>query len=456
MMASELGVDYVQLTPIIKPKQLTEHPNDADSLSISHPSSSNLSLFPLFDIFIKLLPSYHANKRSNCSKTLIICPSIIAILSLPVFQIYAAFRSKIKFEAASVKFQLLICAMYSFSIVGSFARIHFFSKLFDFAIWHHRNNENVSHLLRLSPKKKSKVRKNVCIGMTFIILLNLLFAASLTCIGSLFYFDLMQMNYKQIAFGLLLFVLLFAPNALVIGVCRIYLTESCVHILHFTDSIKVITSFSAKSLLFMDDAISFDAHSKYLAMFDAISLRTKQTNCFLLIWTSTLSFAYWQLIALFLFTDWEREHVAISQKFDCLLYAQLFFFAFQSLVALIFALLPAVKMSELFQELENKISDQIIIILNDRKYFHDERLLSQMTQNEQSEDLNADELKKKIKIYSKQRACLEVLNRLKLTMKEKPCNYNLFGCVLNRWSIRDLFVSLLVAKIFIFLWNGIV
>ena len=474
-------VDYVPLDAINESGKTAVSSKTGISSSVSSSSfSKDISLFPFLDIFLKIVPSVVIKNR--CLRILLICISIIALLFLPSWQIYQGLRYDDTETDTDVN-QLFVFTMYFFPFCAAFARLYFFARHFraNNIIWHYhsiplRNNRlstvsmdsdfnNLPYLLRQSAKIKKKIRKQFRIGFIINFILYSLLFISFIWTGVTFYSssatskkEKQQIQYEQIIWFSIQYFFGLLPDFGLICVARLYFTECYLYILNFTDSISVITSFGAKTISLLDDMIEFDLIEKYQKMYKTINSYIHQFNYFIFFWVIMIAFVYWFLITLCFFTDWTDYNLISSSNFIIPLYVQFGVFAIQAFVAAIFMLWPAFKMTELFQQLQEKINNQISVLLDggDRIYLHDEdKLLNDITKSNNYGNINVTDLHKNITIYSKQKACLEILYRLKSILIEYPCSYSLLGLTLDRYSIRDFIVAILIGKIVSFLWNGI-
>ena len=68
------------------------------------------------------------------------------------------------------------------------------------------------------------------------------------------------------------------------------------------------------------------------------------------------------------------------------------------------------------------------------------------------DDLNV--LWQSIRSHSKQECALEILNRLKYFLKKHSCCYELIGIEIDRSSIRDFIIALIITNILSFMWDS--
>eukprot|EP01084_Bolivina_argentea_P069418 126310_1 len=444
---------------------------------------TEISLFPMFDLWLKIIPVYYTKDRNRCLNILMLTIIIIILLSLPIFIIYEGIIAGYKPNGeVMIIDQVFAFIMYFSSFCAGFCRLYFFAKYFDFTIWHYQpvplssnrisivakdNPQRASYLLRQSRQIKSKIRKQLRVGAFIIFILYTLFSAAGAWTSIVFYtsnitdpIEKQQIEYQQFGWYSLNYLFQWLPDLLMICVVRLYFTECYLYITDFTKSINSMASFkfSAKSAPLLDDMLAFDIYGKYLKMYDIISNYCKQLNYFIMFWVVMITFVYWLLISLSFFTDWRSvDNINWTQELSLPLYMQLGVFAVQGFVAGVFMLWPAFKMTETFQELKVGISEKIQILMKDRAYLHDEKVLDEMTKNSSYDNMNSNiaDLQKYISVYSKQKACLEILSQVSVIMNEKPCDYKLIGLALDRYSIRDFIVALFMGKIISYLWNSI-
>jgi len=71
------------------------------------------------------------------------------------------------------------------------------------------------------------------------------------------------------------------------------------------------------------------------------------------------------------------------------------------------------------------------------------------------EEVDVEELCKSLMTHSKQERALEILNRLKYLIKKHSCCYELLGVEIDRSSIRDFVIALVVTNILSFMWDSL-
>ena len=84
-------------------------------------------------------------------------------------------------------------------------------------------------------------------------------------------------------------------------------------------------------------------------------------------------------------------------------------------------------------------------------------LLSSIVDNKISLDDKEEatsNLWKSISSHSKQECALEILTRLKYFLSKYPCCYELLGVEIDRSSIRDFIVAIIVTNILSFMWDS--
>ena len=341
------------------------------------------------------------------------------------------------------------------SYIGSFLRLYFFVKHFNFDIWRYDpkylKNNKMSYLLRQSPNIKNKIRKRFNIGTTIIILTMSLYLFSAIITG---YIYLKEFNNDDdgamslmisIGFNLIAYIFQILPDIIMVFVSRLYFTECHLYIKHYTDHYNVNTNYSLKTSSFYDNIIAFDVHENYLKMHKRINLLCSQINYWVLVFMVDMTFFIWFFISSILYTNYDVTQIP--------LYVQSIIFFFGAIFQALFMLWPALRMTELFEELKEKINQQIELLLKDKMHLHDEKLLYGITVNGHQ---YVTRLRENINIYSKQKTCLELLSQLLLTMEDKPCSFQFLGLSLDRYSIRDFVLALFVGKIFSFLGTGLV
>eukprot|EP01083_Nonionella_stella_P172302 590885_1 len=440
--------DYVELGAHAQ----TASPKSAANASQSHLLQPQInSMFPILDRLLKVLPTYYTSGRHRCLNVLMIALSTTLILSLPLYQLYGMIISQDRSYS-----ELCVLIMHLFPLCCSLTRLSFFANYFDHSvnIWHF-DPQNVSCVLQQSSSFKKQMREQLTTGAIIITILFSIFVAS-----SIYNEIITSYGVVQIVWYCIHFVFSLLPDMLMICVVRIYFTECYLQIMQFTQSMNVVISFSSSvpSALLVEDMFSFKHHERYLKIYDMISSYCHQLNTFVGCWVITVFVIYWFGITLCFFTDWTALHdkgIWTGDELAISLYSQFIVFCIQAIVSALFMLWPAFKMTDSFRRLRDKISQQIQVLLKNRTYLHDDKLLDAILYNHAFKKINNTDLHKKLTVYSKQKACLEILSQLELTMNEKPCSYQLFGVSVNRYSIRDAAVALLIAKAVFFMWNGI-
>ena len=470
-------VDYVPMDAMaIDASARTAVSTISDAPSSMQLSSKDMSLFPFLDIMLKILPTVYIKGRNKCLCGLVIILCILALSSLPTYDIYIAINIHAEQSTEQKAGQSFVFFMYLFPFCTSIARLYFFAKYFDNNIWHYnpvpspnnristismdQNSDNLSYLLRQPSNIKSKIRKSFRIGFVLNLILYTSFFTAAVWVRLIFYGSISNdseiLNYKigNILWCIIQFFFGALPDFGLICCARIYFTECYLHISNFTESINVITSFSSNTTSLLNDIITFNLIDKYLKIYSKISKICKQLSIFISLWILVMAFYYWFLITVCFFTDWQSDNIS-ENKFIIPMRIELAIFGIQTFCAAMFMLFPAFQMTEMFEILYQRINTEIQILLKDKTHLHDEQCVDNLTKNHNYGNINSTDLHKQLMVIGQQKAVLEILSRLKSIMKERPCYYALFGLKLSKYSVRDFIVGILVAKVATYLWSGI-
>ena len=416
---------------------------------------------------LKLVPTVYIKGRNKCLCALVIIVCILALLSLPTYDIYIAINVDAAQSTQQKSEQAFVFFMYLFPFCTSFARLYFFVKYFDNDIWHYnrelavstdQKSDNLSFLLRQPSNIKSDIRKSFRIGFVLNLILYTSFFAVSLWVRLIFYGSIGNDSFVyqigNISWCIIQFFFGSLPDFGLICCARIYFIECYLNILNFTESLNVITSFSSNTTSLLNDIITFNLIDKYLKIYLKISKICKQLSMFISLWILMITFYYWFLITVCFFTDWQLYDIS-ANKFIVPFYIQLTVFGIQAFSAAMFMLYPAFQMTQMFDTLYQRINAEIQILLKDKTYLHDDQCVDNLTKNHNYGHINITDLHKRLSLIGQQKAVLEVLYRLKDIITEKPCYYRLLGLKLSKYSIRDFIVAIFVAKITSYLWNGL-
>lgn len=428
------------------------------------PMNDTYSLLPILDTFLMIMPTVYMKNRNKCLCILMIIISCLVLLSIPISEIYFGITYYLTNDTMKQEtMQIFVFIMYLFPFCGSFARLYFFAKYFDNDIWHNNNNES-SHLMRQSSNIKNNIRKSFRIGFIINLILYLLFFMVNIWSNLIFYQSFISSNKMKQEMTIWLLIklsiqFLFGnyPDLALISVARIEFTECYLNILNFSQSLNVINSFSSNTSSIASDIISFDLIDKYLKLYKEISLRCKQLSIFVSIWIIMIAFFFWFLITICFFTDWEYYNIDETNKFMIPMYIQLAVFTIQAFCAAMFMLYPAFKMTEVYDNLYERVNEIIQILLKDTtcKYLHDDECIDNLTKNNNYGNINVTELHKQLILIGQQKANIELIYRLKYIINEKPVYYSLLGLKLSKYSVRDFIIAIFMAKIFSYLWGNL-
>eukprot|EP01084_Bolivina_argentea_P142124 249696_1 len=453
--------------------------SDASEYSFTNTPAfkKELSLFPLFDKFLLYTPTYVIKNRSKK----IHIPILILIT---IIFIIRAFNHVIYFIAIDDKYnteystEIFVALMFILPFINNIIRIRYFLKYFNWTLWHYPSYINpksgiktintqifnkLSFLLRRPAYLKNKISKNFRIGwfcIMAIIFASIIFRILLwdqhsqTSIIKVLEVSSITAWTCGIIWAFIYGFCFDMPDLLMLLVARIHFTECQLYITHFTQELITMS---------LDEIVESNLFEKYLIMYKNINDLNKPFYYFIIIMSFEVLIGIWYGITYILSIKTWSNGNNIS--------LWIIFWILSTLVILlqlIFALWPAIKMTELNNILIENVNDKIDDIMINRQTFHDENMLNDFMDIVCKQNINNSkhkksfntfsysrnlsryntmkfndktiELKDKISKYSIQKESLMVLNQLLNAIENNPCSYKLIGITIDKYSIRDIII----------------
>lgn len=253
--------------------------------------------------------------------------------------------------------------------------------------------------------------------------------------------------------GLIFIASITLPDVMMILVARIYFTECYLYAKSFVNEVTDMN---------MDEIIDGHILERYLEMNKKIEGYSKLFYLWIMNVLLQLLMSSWHAVSIYLHPYDQQEFYLIYQSLEALIYV----------LATMFVLWPAMLMTEKINSLKEVVNDKLDHILKSRLHFHDDLILNNLMnaiiqkqheymaddvsimQDPMDEQKDLNVLYESMVSHSKQECALEILNRIKYYFKKHSCCYELIGVEIDRNSIRDFVIALVVTNILSFMWDN--
>ena len=495
-----LRTEYVSFGHVVRSQH--QHKNK-HSIAASEISSVNtptfkkeLSLFPLFDKFIMYTPCYIIKDRSKKQYIPILCLIFIVFIFRGIIHgLYFIYIDKEHGHFnKNYEIEIFVGLMFLLPFINNIIRIRYFLLYFSFNLWHYPSYINpksgvklinntiynrLSFLLRRPKYAKNKFGKsfrNGWILIMIIIIISIIFRIILNYKYSTIYIIIIWKVKKStyliysIIYSLLYSFIFDIPDLMLLLTARIHFTECQFYISHFMEELLSMS---------LDEVVESNIFHKYLIMKQEIYNIYHKFYYFIVIMTFQILLGIWYGINYILsIKTWNNNNKQENQELTILWILFWILSTLYPIIQLMFALYPALKMTKLNQLLLENVNEKIDDIMYNRQKFHDENMLNEFMnivckphhggihKKSRNHSLRFDtntmryndktqELKNKISKYSIQKSALDILSNLLNEIEENPCSFKIIGIIIDKSSLKDLIIGLIIAQIFTILWSSV-